>query len=148
MDNPGTNWRRVYTLRDFSGVLFRQAPTATLCFFLVVAFATVAILFMPDRYESEMRILVKHDRADTLISVSPGSDRALPPDITEQELNSEIELLQGPDLLSQVAQAVKLEDRLDDGSWNPVPRWSQVDGGPACGDRVRGEAGASGAGAA
>jgi uncharacterized protein involved in exopolysaccharide biosynthesis len=123
MDNPGTNWRRVYTLRDFSGVLFRQAPTATLCFFLVVAFATVAILFMPDRYESEMRILVKHDRADTLISVSPGSDRALPPDITEQELNSEIELLQGPDLLAQVAQAVKLEDRLDDGSWNPVPRW-------------------------
>ena len=125
MDNPGTNWRRVYTLRDFSGVLFRQAPTALLCFFLIVTLAALAILLMPDRYESEMRILVKHDRADTLISVSPGSDRALPPDITEQELNSEIELLQGPDLLAQVAQAVKLEDRLDDGSWNPVPQWSE-----------------------
>ena len=136
MDNPGTNWRRVYTLRDFSGVLFRQAPTAIVCVFLLVGLAVVAILLIPDRYQSEMRILVKHDRADTLISASPGSDRALPPDITEQELNSEIELLQGPDLLAQVAEALKLPDRLDDGSWNPVSRWSdsavrRVRSGPA-----------------
>ena len=123
MDNPGTNWRRVYTLRDFSGVLFRQAPTAIACMLLVVGLTVVAILFMPDRYQSEMRILVKHDRADTLVSASPGSDRVLPPDITEQELNSEIELLQGPDLLAQVAEATKLQDRLDDTSRNLVSRW-------------------------
>jgi uncharacterized protein involved in exopolysaccharide biosynthesis len=75
MENPGTNWRRVYTLRDFSGVLFRQAPTAIFCFLLVVAVAVVAILLMPDRYQSEMRILVKHDRADALISASAGAER-------------------------------------------------------------------------
>jgi len=117
MENPGTNWRRVYTLRDFSGVLFRQAPTVITLFLLVVAAAVVAILMMPDRYQSEMRILVKHDRADSLISAGAGSERLLPPDVTEQELNSEIELLQGPDLLAQVAQATKLTERLDDTSW-------------------------------
>ena len=123
MENPGTNWRRVYTLRDFSGVLFRQAPTAITIFLLVVALAVVAILLMPDRYESEMRILVKHDRADSLITAGAGSERLLPPDVTEQELNSEIELLQGPDLLAQVAQATKLSERLDDNSWSRLTGW-------------------------
>jgi uncharacterized protein involved in exopolysaccharide biosynthesis len=125
MENPGTNWRRVYTLRDFSGVLFRQAPTAIFCFLLVVAVAVVAILLMPDRYQSEMRILVKHDRADALISASAGAERLLPPDVTEQELNSEIELLQAPDILAQVAQATKLTERLNEISWNPMLRWGR-----------------------
>jgi uncharacterized protein involved in exopolysaccharide biosynthesis len=123
MDNPGTNWRRVYTLRDFSGVLFRQTPSAMACFFLIVALAAAVILMMPDQYESEMRILVKHDRADTMITTSANSDRAMGPDVTEQELNSEIELIQGPDLLEQVAQATKLPDRLEEASWNPLTRW-------------------------
>ena len=123
MENPGTtNWRRVYTLRDFSGVLFRQAPTAIFCFLLVVAVAVVAILMMPERYQSEMRILVKHDRADALISASAGADRLLPPDVTEQELNSEIELLQAPDILAQVAETTKLPERLNEVSWNPLSR--------------------------
>ena len=107
-----------------------------MCVFLLVPGGVALVTLIPDRYQSEMRILVKHDRADTLISASPGSDRALPPDITEQELNSEIELLQGPDLLAQVAEALKLPDRLDEGSWNPVSRWSdsavrRVRSGPA-----------------
>jgi uncharacterized protein involved in exopolysaccharide biosynthesis len=125
MENPGTNWRRVYTLRDFSGVLFRQAPIAIFCFLLVVAVAVVAILLMPDRYQSEMRILVKHDRADTLISASAGAEQMLSPEVTEQELNSEIELLQAPDILAQVAQATKLTDPLNDASWNPLLRWGR-----------------------
>ena len=123
MENPGTNWRRVYTLRDFSGVLFRQAPTAIFCFLLVVAAAVVGILMLPDRYQSEMRILVKHDRADGVISASGGADRMLSADITEQELNSEIELLQAPDMLAQVAQATKLTERMTEDSWNPLSRW-------------------------
>src|SRR5262245_7207694 len=125
MENPGTNWRRVYTLRDFSGVLFRQAPIAIFCFLLVVAVAVVAILMMPDRYQSEMRILVKHDRADALISASAGAGPLLAPDVTEQELNSEIELLQAPDILAQVAQATKLTERLSEDSWNPMLRWGR-----------------------
>lgn len=126
MENPGTNWRRVYTLRDFSGVLFRQAPTAILIFFLVVAAAVVAILMMPDRYESEMRILVKHDRADTMITATAGPANALPTDVTEQELNSEIELIQGPDILAQVAQQAKLTERLgDSGGLSALTRWTR-----------------------
>lgn len=127
MDNPGTNWRRVYTLRDFSGVLFRQAPTAILIFFLVVVAAVVAILMMPDRYESEMRILVKHDRADTMITATAGAPSAMPADVTEQELNSEIELIQGPDILAQVAQQTKLTERLNDdsGVLSSLTRWTR-----------------------
>lgn len=123
MENPATNWRRVYTLRDFSGMLFRQAQTAIAFFIVIVAFAITVIFLLPDRYQSEMRILVKHDRADSVITNSANSDRTLPPDITEQELNSEIELLQSPDLLAQVAQATKLTQRLGDSQWDRLMRW-------------------------
>jgi uncharacterized protein involved in exopolysaccharide biosynthesis len=128
MDNPGANWRRVYTLRDFSGVLFRQAPTAIVCFFLVIAAAVVAILLMPDRYESEMRILVKHDRADTMITASSSAPAAMPGDVTEQELNSEIELIQGPDILAQVAQQTKLPERLQESGMNRLTGWMRPTG--------------------
>ncbi len=120
METPVTNWHRVYTLRDFSGVLFRQATALVVCFLLIVTVVVACVALIPERYESEMRILVKHERADSVITSSPGSDRALPPDVTEQEVNSEIELLQGPDLLAQVVQATGLVGRADESNWDRI----------------------------
>jgi uncharacterized protein involved in exopolysaccharide biosynthesis len=120
METPVSDWRRVYTLRDFSGALFRQAHVAIGCFLVLVAGVVALILMIPDRYQSELRILVKHDRADSLITSSQGSERATPPDVTEQELNSEVELLQGPDLLEQVARDTRLAERSPQASWHPV----------------------------
>jgi len=122
MGSGETNWRRVYTLRDFGGVLFRQSRVAIVVFLAVITAAVVMLLVTPDKYQSELRLLVKHDRADTLITNSPGSDRAMPPDVTEQELNSEMELLQGPDLLRQVAATSGLVGRESDRGW-----WRTVD---------------------
>jgi uncharacterized protein involved in exopolysaccharide biosynthesis len=120
MESSETNWQRVYTLRDFSSAIWRQAPTAITCFLLVVI-ATVALVFMiPERYQSELRLLVKHDRADSLVTSSQGTERAVTSTVTEEELNSEVELLQAHDLLEQVAQATKLSERL------PAPGWSQL----------------------
>lgn len=120
METPVTNWRRVYTLRDFSGVMFRQLFTAIVCFLLIATAVLTFVGMVPDRYESELKILVKHDRADSLITNSPGSDRPTSPDVTEQEVNSEIELIQGADLLAQVVQTTGLAKRHFTSSWDRI----------------------------
>jgi uncharacterized protein involved in exopolysaccharide biosynthesis len=122
METPVTNWHRVYTLRDFSGAIFRQRPTAAVCFLLIVAAVVAFVVMVPDQYESEMRFVVRHDRADSLITSSPGDNRVVSPDVTEQEVNSEIELLQGTDLLAQAVQSTGLADRQFTSTWDRIRR--------------------------
>lgn len=69
------------------------------------------------QYRSEMKLLIQNARSNSVIS----ADRSATPssgDVTEQEINSEIEVLQSQDVLSAVA----------DPSWdlaNTAPRTSQ-----------------------
>lgn len=111
MDPRQVTWRQVYTLRDAAAALFRQSRVSIACFIFVFA-AVLAVVFMaPTMYESELKILVKRDRSDTMISGAAGTDRTAGGDVSEPELLSEAELLQGHDLLEQVAAAARLPQR-------------------------------------
>jgi len=61
------------------------------------------------RYESHFKVLLRRGRYDPVVSSQPASPMDFTrPDITEEELNSEVELLRDEDLLKQVVNLAVL----------------------------------------
>ena len=100
------------SLRDAASVVFlRKALILTA--FLTTAFGTVlGVLLLPNQYESRMKILVKNTRADVIVTPER-TDAAAPNsnEVTENQINSEIELLRSHDLLEQVVRTTGLVER-------------------------------------
>jgi len=102
--SPGKSEAQV-SVRDVASVIFRHK--LLLCAtFLMVALGTAAItLLMPNEYESRMKILVKNTRSDVPITPEQtigSTGNNFESDVSENQINSEIELLTGEDLLKQV----------------------------------------------
>jgi len=91
------------TLRDAVMPLFRRRRLALTVFLGIFAGAVLGGLLAPREYEAEMKILVNHSRVDA--AVTPDADApptAAVPEVSEEDLNSEVELLKSRDLLEQV----------------------------------------------
>jgi uncharacterized protein involved in exopolysaccharide biosynthesis len=99
------------TSRDALMPIFRHRRLATLVFWGVLAGAIGGGLLMPRKYEAEMKILVNRDRVDSVVTPDPDAPMPAAPStvVTEEDLNSEVELLKSRDLLEQVVVACKLE---------------------------------------
>src|SRR5439155_4874858 len=90
------------TLRDWAAVGFRHARLMAFCFLFIFGAAILVTLFTPRQYEAELKILVKGERADPL--VSPDKESVMPrPEVTEQDVNSEVELIKSRDVLEKLA---------------------------------------------
>jgi uncharacterized protein involved in exopolysaccharide biosynthesis len=102
--------RLTTTLRDVVAPVFRQRRLATLIFLGIFVGAILTALLLPRKYEAEMKILVNRDRVDSVVTPNP----AMPvpaepvPVVSEEDLNSEVELLKSRDLLEKVALACGL----------------------------------------
>ena len=111
-----TNWRNgknaalSFTLRDALAPVFRHRRMASLIFLGVFLGAVVSLLAAPKKYEAEMKILVNRDRVDAVVTPDPGAPVAVQPvaEVTDEDLNSEVELLKGRDLLEEVVRACGL----------------------------------------
>ncbi|HEX6186947.1 MAG TPA: Wzz/FepE/Etk N-terminal domain-containing protein [Pyrinomonadaceae bacterium] len=91
-----------FTLREIVTTLFRRKWLLLGPLALITA-ATIALAtFLPDRYQSRMKILVKNTRADAVITTDANSANNGNGEITESQINSEIALLTSKDLLEQV----------------------------------------------
>jgi uncharacterized protein involved in exopolysaccharide biosynthesis len=110
---------RLPTLRDIATPLFRHRKLVVLTFCGLMLATISWIILLPKNYEAKMEILVKRERVD--VAVSPGRDSALANagDVTEEQLNSEVELLKSRDLLEKVVIACKLQ------KLQPRPFWSR-----------------------
>lgn len=96
------------SLRDFVAVFFRHKQLLVMGF---VVFATAGILYsvLFPSYESEMKVLVRRSRIDPAITPTPSPSPAFEHDeVTEEELNSEVELLKDEDILRPVVLATDL----------------------------------------
>jgi uncharacterized protein involved in exopolysaccharide biosynthesis len=96
------------TLRELAMVLFRQRRVF-LGFAGVIFLLALLYAFFGASYRAEIRILVRRGRSDPPVS---GQQNA-PPDfsrveVTEEELNSEVELLKDNDVLRRVVSATNL----------------------------------------
>jgi uncharacterized protein involved in exopolysaccharide biosynthesis len=109
---------RLPTLRDIATPLFRHQKLVVLTFLALVLGTVLGVILLPRDFEAGMKILVKRERVDA--AVSPGRDTVMsnPGDVTEEELNSEVELLKSRDLLEKVVLACNLQDPLPSQFWN------------------------------
>jgi uncharacterized protein involved in exopolysaccharide biosynthesis len=102
-------YQLTFTLRYLLGIGFRHQRLVVLSFALIFTAAFVFVLLRPPQYEARMKILVKRERADPLVSPDASSQQSVWLGISEEELNSEVELLKSRDLLAQVVVATGLQ---------------------------------------
>ncbi len=96
------------TPRDLAATLFRR-PSLILGSFAIMLAATMLLVVFSARYEVHFKVLLRRGRYDPVASAQPTSAMDVSrPEITEEELNSEVELLRDEDLLKQVASAAGL----------------------------------------
>ncbi|MGA2457674.1 MAG: hypothetical protein ABSF85_08910 [Terriglobales bacterium] len=96
------------TPRELAATLFRRPRLAAASFGFVLL-ATMLFVLLSARYESHFKVLLRRGRFDPIVSSQPASPMDFTrPDITEEELNSEVELLSDEDLLKQVVNMAGL----------------------------------------
>jgi len=107
------------TVRDLAAVLFRQKCVALTT--LVLVFLAVLIygsVFPP--YQAEMKILLRHSRVDPVVAAIPSQPEFERQAVTEEEVNSETELLQDEEILRTVIQRAGLISEGRSWFWNLV----------------------------
>jgi len=97
----------VPSLRDLAAVLFRQQPLVVITFLITCSAVFIYGLVSPP-YRSHMKILLRHSRLDPEVAAIPSQPEFERPPITEEEVNSETELLQDEDILRSVVQNTSL----------------------------------------
>src|SRR5438105_3796447 len=97
------------SLRDGASALFRRKTLVLITFLTVITGTALVTFLLPDKYESRMKILVKNQRVDVAITPEATSGAPAPDnEVSENEINSEIELLTSKDLLTQVVKDCSL----------------------------------------
>ncbi|CAN5802436.1 exopolysaccharide transport family protein [soil metagenome] len=102
--------QRNLSARDVATVLFRRKMLIATLFLTIAAGAAVVTFLLPNQYESRMKILVKNARADVVVTPERTGETTYH-NVTETQINSEIELLKSKDLLEQVAIKSGLADQ-------------------------------------
>ncbi len=92
------------TLRDLAMVLFRQRKVFV-CVSGAVLLAAVLYAFAGTTYQANMKVLVRRGRADAPVTAEENAPLDLTRTaITEEELNSEVELLRDDEVLRRVVE--------------------------------------------
>jgi uncharacterized protein involved in exopolysaccharide biosynthesis/Mrp family chromosome partitioning ATPase len=104
---------RSLTIRDFVYVLFRHKWKMVFFFFLVVCLAVTATLVSSPIYRSEAKLLLKIGRES--VSLDPTATTGPIMSVSQSrlsEINSEIEILRGRDLIEKVIDSVGCDQLL------------------------------------
>lgn len=101
--------RQSVTLRDLLSVGFRQKRLIINTFLGVFSLVILLAAILPRKYQSEMKILVRHERADNMVTPDREQPMQLRTDVSDGELQSEAELLKSRDLLTKVVVTCELE---------------------------------------
>lgn len=100
-----------FSLRDLLAIGFRRKRTAGLCFFGILAGAILAAVLQPTEYRATTKFLVDRERMDPIVSPEQNAPMSIHDEVTEEELNSEVGLLEADDVLRQVVAACGLDQR-------------------------------------
>lgn len=90
------------TPRELLRPVFRYRYAVAATFVLVFAVTVAYVSLQPPVYVAEMKLLVKRERLDPIMTSDPRATSVAPVDISETELYSEVELLKSRDLLERV----------------------------------------------
>jgi uncharacterized protein involved in exopolysaccharide biosynthesis len=96
--------------RDLAAVFFRHTWLLKISFLLVLAAGMVYSVISPS-YESKMKVLVQQGRIDPAITSTQSVTPLMRQEVSEEELNSQAELLRDDDVLRKVVIDAGLADR-------------------------------------
>lgn len=113
---PASPRVRALSRRDVVRPLFRYRRFALRLFLALAALSVAAALAWPTRYVSEMKILVKRDRAEPMLTPDRDAPLTASREVSDNDIYSEVALLKSRDLLKDVARASGL-----------VPKGAQAD---------------------
>src|SRR5438552_6591591 len=99
------------SVRTAIEALFRHKRLFLRCVGAVILLAVAFLIFIPREYSSEMKILVQNARGNVVLSAERTNPINVISDVTESQVNSELEILQSRDVLDPVA----------DPSWQSMP---------------------------
>jgi uncharacterized protein involved in exopolysaccharide biosynthesis len=98
-------------MREYVAMGFRWRRRMVFVFAVTALTGALVAFFAPPDYESTMKILVSRERLDPLIAADQVPASA-PRAISEEELNSEVELIKNDDVLRKVVAATGLQNKL------------------------------------
>jgi uncharacterized protein involved in exopolysaccharide biosynthesis len=99
------------SLRDLAAPIFRRKRLLLVSFVALFALIAAFGMVMAHSYESHMAILVNRERVDPLVTPQATTELISTSDpVTEEEINSEVELLKSRDVLEKVVLANGLAD--------------------------------------
>src|SRR5438477_1861311 len=105
-------------LRDFLEIGFRQRRVIINSFLGIFSAAVLLAFLLPKKYEAQMKILVRHERAESVVSPERESPVQWRTEVSEEELQSEAELIKSRDLLTKVVVACDLQNLGLSSFWN------------------------------
>jgi uncharacterized protein involved in exopolysaccharide biosynthesis len=110
--------KQTFTLRDWLAIGFRQRRLIVNTFLGIFSIAIIIAFLLPKKYEAQMKILVRHERAEQVVSADRESSIQRSTEVSEEELQSEAELIRSRDLLGNVVVACDLQASGDGFPWN------------------------------
>jgi uncharacterized protein involved in exopolysaccharide biosynthesis len=87
--------------RDLIAALFRQRRVMLAAFAVAILAVLVSGMWRP-KYEAHMKILVRRQRTDAIVSTYSTEPNQFSDQVSEEDLNTEVELLNSEDLLREV----------------------------------------------
>ncbi len=87
-------------IKEIVSILFQRRKQITVTFLVILAGVALVTFLLPKQFETRMKILVKSERASDTVS-----------DVSEAQVNTEIELLNSNNLLEQVVKATGLQKK-------------------------------------
>jgi uncharacterized protein involved in exopolysaccharide biosynthesis len=113
MNAPNDSPIRLWTMADIAAALQRQSKVLAICFVALAAGVVTAVLTAAPFYEGKLKILVKRDRADSVISgAAAASSAGNEQDLSETEVMSQVELIKSDELLAKVAAETGLATQI------------------------------------
>ncbi|MGA8150803.1 MAG: hypothetical protein WB952_07630 [Terriglobales bacterium] len=101
-----------FTLRDLLAMVFRRKRSALICFAGVMLGTVLAVVSNP--YRATTKFVVARERMDPIVTSGPNAptaQTAQQSEVTEEEVNSEIEILKSNDVLRRVVVACGLDKK-------------------------------------
>lgn len=113
---------RYSTLHDLLAAGFRRRQLIVTTFLGIFVMGVIVALLLPAQYESQLKILVRRERADSVVSATREAAYEVRAFVTEEELESEAELLKSWDLLTKVVVACDLHKSGSHSFWVALGR--------------------------
>jgi len=100
-----------FTPRDLLAIGFRHKRAFLLCFVGILLGTVAAVLVLPATYESTAQIVVKRERVDPVVTAEKNDPTQIVGEVTEEQLNSESQLILSEDVLRKAVVDSGLDKR-------------------------------------